>query len=190
MFGKLKRKGTITSVASLILFLIILQFLSNVDIPYNNANHITDVNFILLALQQAKNHEVELDNRYQITAIVLHWNRLSRVQEMIQNYINSNLVKEIIVWNNNPQINLTHDQILTNNDSPTLIYIVNSKENLRDQAKYRACAGAQTLACFYANDGWDVYHYMKTLIASFRSDPYVLHSATNQMTYYKNGHSN
>ncbi len=57
---------------------------------------------------------------------------------------------------------------------------------MRDQAKYRACAGAQTLACFYADDDCDVSRYMKSLIASFRSDPNVLHSATNEITYYNN----
>ena len=53
-------------------------------------------------------------------------------------------------------------------------------------AKYHACIQAQTLACFYADDNWNVSHYLKSLIASFRSDPNILHSVTNPDTYYNN----
>jgi hypothetical protein len=186
MFEKLKRKKRIKIIGCLFLILIIIRFLSNINVSNNNANYLIDANLLLGALQNAKSRELDVQNKYQFTAIILHWQRLSRIQQSIQHYLNSNLFKEIIVWNNNPQINLTHSQILINNHSSILISIINSKENLKDQAKYLACAGAQTLACFYADDDWDVSRYMKSLIASFRSDPNVLHSATNEITYYNN----
>ncbi|CAF4249983.1 unnamed protein product, partial [Rotaria magnacalcarata] len=94
--------------------------------------------------------------------------------------------KEIIVWNNNPEINLTLNEISTNSQSNGLIRIINSKANVNDEAKYQACAEAKTLVCFYADDDWNTSHYLRTLIASFRSDPNVLHSATNLVTYYNN----
>jgi len=186
MIGKLKRKNIIKIIACLFLIAILLRFPFD-DIIFNgNAKYLTDVNLIHDALQRAETFEIEFNNKYQFTAIVLHWKSLSRVQQAVQNFVNSKLFKEIIVWNNNPAIKLAHNQILPINNSSTIIYIINSNENLKDQAKYSACAGAQTLVCFYADDDWDPSHYMKTLIASFRSDPNILHLATNDITYYNN----
>jgi len=145
-----------------------------------------NANTTFAILQQAKSRELDLENKYQVTAIILHWKHLLAIQQLIDYYLKSKCFKEIIVWNNNPQINLTYSQLVTNNNSSILIRIINSKENLKDQAKYRACSEAQTLVCFYVDDDWDVSHYMKSLIASFRSDPNLLHSTTNAVTYYKN----
>jgi hypothetical protein len=186
MLQQIKRTKIIKIIPCLFLILVIARFLSDVHISKNNANYDIDVHLTPDALQQAKSRETDLENKYQLTAIILHWKRLSGVQKLIQYYLNTNLFKEIIVWNNNPQINLTLNQLLTNNSSSNIIRIINSKKNLKDKAKYRACAQARTLACFYADDDWDVSHYIKSLIASFRSDPNVLHSATNVPTYYNN----
>ncbi|CAF1072869.1 unnamed protein product [Rotaria sp. Silwood1] len=186
MLEKLKRNKILVIAVSLFLILIIGSFPSDVNISNNNENYFLDTNAIFDALKQAKSLEAELEQRYQLTAILLHWKHLSRAQLTVQYYLNINFFKEIIVWNNNPLINLTLNEFLTNNQSHNLVRIINSKENLKDEAKYRACAEAKTLACFYADDGWDVSHYMNTLIASFLSDPNVLHSATNEVTYYNN----
>jgi len=186
MIGKMKRKKIIKITAFLFLIPIIIRFLSNVIIPGNISTYLVGDNLLLDALQQAKSRELDVENKYQVTAIILHWKRSLGIRQLIQYYLNSTLFKEIIVWNNNPQVNLTYIDIVTNNNSSTLIRIINSKENLKDQAKYRACATAQTLVCFYADDDWDVSRYMKTLIASFRSDPNALHSATNEFTFYNN----
>jgi hypothetical protein len=186
MIGKMERRKIIKITAFLFLIPIIIRFLSIVIVPGNTSIYLVDGNLLFDALQQAKNRELDLENKYQVTAIILHWKSLLRVQQIIQNYVNSKLFKEIIVWNNNPQVHLTYSQIVTNYNSSTLIFIINSKENLKDQAKYRACTQAQTLVCFYADDDWDVSRYMKTLIASFRSDPNILHSATNEFTFYNN----
>jgi hypothetical protein len=165
---------------------ILLRFLFDDNIFNDDTKYLIDVNLLHDTLQRAKIAEIEFDNKYQITAIVIHWKGLSRVQQSVQSFINSKLFKEIIIWNNNPEIKLSHNQILPINNSSTLIYIINSNENLKDQAKYRACASAQTLVCFYVEDKWDASHYMKTLIASFRSDPNILHLATNDVTHYNN----
>jgi hypothetical protein len=186
MLGKTKRKKIIKITSCLFLILIIIRFLSNVTVPSNTSTYLVHGNLLLDALQQAKGRELDLENKYQVTAIVLHWKSLLRVQKLVQYYVNSKIFKEIIVWNNNPQVDLAYNQVVTNNNSSTLIFIINSKENLKDQAKYRACITAQTLVCFYVDDDWDASRYMKTLIASFRSDPNVLHSATNDITYYNN----
>ena len=186
MFEKMKRKAHIKILACLFLCGVILRVFLDVDISSNNVKYLTDVNLVHDALQRAKLAEIDLNNRYQFTAIVLHWKSLSRVQHSVENFLRTKVFKEIIVWNNNPQIKLTHSQLIRTNDTSTTIYIINSNHNLKDQAKYRACAGARTLVCFYADDDWDTSSYVNTLIASFRSDPNLLHVATNGITYYNN----
>jgi hypothetical protein len=186
MFGTKKLRKTIKVTLFIFVILIVIQFYPFIRMLYNNPKYFMDANTTFAILQQAKSRELDLENKYQVTAIILHWKRLLAIQRLIQYYFKSKLFKEIIVWNNNPQINLTYSQLDTNNDASIPIRIINSKENLKDQAKYRACITAQTLVCFYVDDDWDVSRYIKTLIASFRSDPNVLHSATNTVTYYNN----
>ncbi|CAF3725455.1 unnamed protein product [Rotaria socialis] len=158
----------------------------NIDSTSDNRNYVIDANAIFDALKQTKILEAEHEQQYQLTAIILHWKRLSRVQLAVQHYVSTKYFKEIIIWNNNPEINLTLNEISTNNQSNGLIRIINSYVNMYDEAKYQACAEAKTLVCFYADDDWNTSHYIKTLIASFRSDPNVLHSVTNVVTYYNN----
>ena len=194
MFRKIKRNKIIPIIIIIIIIIITClfiivnkrRFFSIVNMSNNKTNYFIDVKLKLSDLQQARTHEINLENKYQLTAIILHWKRLPGVQKLIEYYINTKLFKEIIVWNNNPEIDLTLNQLLTDNSSSNLIRIINSKKNLRDEAKYLACAQAQTLACFYVDDDWNISHYTKSLIASFRSDPNLLHSATNVPTYYNN----
>ena len=178
-------------------FLFIILFLNYRTITDNRKHSIIssidhhhddyiNLGFSDLQIQQDRHHELALENKYQLTAIILHWQRLSGVQQSIQYYLKTQLFKQIIVWNNNPEIELTQNQLLPNNQSSNLIRIINSDQNLKDEAKYRACSEATTLVCFYADDDWDTSHYIKSLIASFRSDPNLLHSFTDPYTFYTN----
>lgn len=186
MLEKIHKIAIIGLAAWILIVLVIRSPNTHISVSNNYPHYLLRVNPIINALHRAKYFEDEHEKQYQLTAIVLHWKRLSRVRLAVENYINANYFKQIIVWNNNPQINLTVNNVSTHNQSSNLIRLINSKQNLKDEAKYRACAEAQTLVCFYADDDWDVSRYMKTLIASFRSDPNVLHSVTNVVTYYNN----
>lgn len=186
MCGKSKRRTIIKILGCLFLFGILLRYSLDIDLSSTDVKYLTDVNLIHDAFQRAQAAEIDFNKKYQFTAIVLHWKSLTRVQRSVENFLNTKMFKEIIVWNNNPQIKLAHNHVIRTPHTSTLVYIINSNENLKDQAKYRACAGAQTLVCFYADDDWDTSKYVKTLIASFRSDPSVLHIATNDITYYNN----
>ena len=135
---------------------------------------------------QAKEREIQSEHDYQLTGVVLHWKRLQGVQHAVQRLLDSRLFKELIVWNNNPEINLTADALVPNNYSSNLIRVINSKENIKDEAKYRACSEAKTAACYYADDDWDTSDYIGSLVASFHSDPTRLHSVTEPGTYYTN----
>ncbi len=151
-----------------------------------NPGDFVNLGYNLFQFEQAKLEETKLENEYDLTAVLLHWKRLDCVQKTLQYLLHTNLFKEIIVWNNDPYINLTSDHLIKTNHLKKFIRIINSNENLKDEAKYRACAGAKTRACFYVDDDWNISHYLKSLIASFRSDPNVLHSVTDAYTFYTN----
>jgi hypothetical protein len=152
----------------------------------NTSNDFVYVGFSTFEYEQAKLQETELQNEYDLTAVLLHWKRLEGVTNTLQYLFNTHLFKQAIIWNNNPHINLTLYHFNTTNYTDKFIHIINSKENLKDEAKYRACTHAKTRACFYVDDDWNVSHYLKSLISSFRSDPNLLHSVTDAYTFYTN----
>jgi hypothetical protein len=158
----------------------------NIDGINKNADNSINIGFSAFEFEQAKLEEIKLKKEYDLTAVLLHWKRLNGVQNTLQYLLHTHLFKEIIIWNNNPHINLTFHHLIKTNDSKKFIRIINSKENLKDKAKYRACAEAKTRACFYVDDDWNTAHYLKSLIASFRSDPNLLHSVTDAYTFYTN----
>ncbi|CAF1408199.1 unnamed protein product [Rotaria sordida] len=145
-----------------------------------------NIGFSEFEFLQSKQREIELEEKYDLTAILLHWERSASVAKAIYYLLDSNLFKEIIIWNNNPSISLGKTMFEKTNYSLDSIRIINSKENLKDEAKYRACAEAKTIACFYSDDDWDTSFYLKSLIADFRTDPYILHSITDPYTFYTN----
>jgi hypothetical protein len=155
----------------------------NID---NISNGFESVGFNTFEYEQAKLRETELQNEYDLTAVLLHWRRLEGVKRIAKYLSDTNLFKQIIIWNNNPHINLTLDHFDTINHTNNSLVIINSKQNLKDEAKYRACTHAKTRACFYVDDDWDVSQYLKSLISSFRSDPNLLHAVTNAYTFYTN----
>ena len=150
------------------------------------SSDLVNLGFSHFAVVQAREREIRSEHDYQLTGVVLHWKRLQGVQHAVQRLLDSRLFKELIVWNNNPEINLTADALVPNNYSSNLIRVINSKENIKDEAKYRACSEAKTPACYYADDDWDTSDYIGSLVASFRSDPTRLHSVTDPGTYYTN----
>jgi hypothetical protein len=175
--------GKLAVALVLVLITVRLMIVRNRN---SNSQHIFGhIQHDRLAYEQARTFETEINNKYQFTAIILHWKRLTGVRRAVENYVHSQLFKEIIIWNNNPNVSLTVD-LLNVSHATSLIRIINSATNIRDEAKFRACALARTLACFYADDDWDTSGYMRSLIAGFRSDPNVLHTVTNIPTYYNN----
>ncbi|CAF4138646.1 unnamed protein product, partial [Adineta steineri] len=99
-----------------------------------------NIGFTQFELLQAKQHEIDLIQNYNLSAIVLHWKRSASVARAVNNLVNSKLFKEIVIWNNNPEITLQKTQFQHNTSFLVDIRVINSKENLKDEAKYRACA--------------------------------------------------
>lgn len=136
-------------------------------------------------IQYALDSYNDLKRQYELTGIILHWQRLEGVRKLTQTMLeNKNLFPNIIIWNNNPKKILTFtDLLIEENDR---IKIVNSDENIKDQAKYRACALAKTRACFYVDDDWDMRMYARSLYSHFLLEPTILHAITDQFTYFTN----
>ena len=185
-------------ISAIFLWHRIAQFTIRIPrVDYNIPNLIADsirtelsesmnLGFSAFELQEAKRQEAALKDQFDLTAVLLHWQRLTGLQNTLQYLLQSKLFVEIILWNNNPGINLTHSHLTNTNRSIKTLRIINSRENLKDEAKYRACAEAKTRACFYVDDDWNTAHYLKSVIASFRSDPTVLHAVTDEYTSYTN----
>ncbi len=152
----------------------------------NDPNDSIYIGFSAFEYEQAKLQEIEFQNEYDLTAVLLHWKRLEGVKNILHYLFRTHLFKQIIIWNNNPHVNLTFHHFNTTNHMNKFIRIIDSKKNLKDEAKYLACREAKTRACFYVDDDWDVSHYLKSLISSFRSDPNLLHSVTDAYTFYTN----
>ena len=162
--------------------------LSNLTrIDADNARYSVNIGFSPFQIETVRRLEAVVRDAYQVTAILLHWKRLEFVELKVKRYIASQLFKHIIIWNNDPQINLTLTHLrLKNPPVASIIRIINSPINLKDQAKYRACAEATTPVCFYSDDDWDTSAYINSLLASFRADPEVLHTVTEPYTFYSN----
>jgi hypothetical protein len=186
-------KNCIILIIILSLTLILLQYIFLFSINnrqiHSELHYLTinnNLGFSISEYKQAKRKEINLENEYDLTAVLLHWKRLDSLRKTCQYLLHTHFFKQIIIWNNNPRINLTFHNFTKDIHQKNFIHIINSKKNLKDEAKYRACTLAKTRACFYVDDDWNISHYLKSLIASFRSDPYLLHSVTDSYTYYTN----
>ena len=152
----------------------------------DDANEFLNLGFSIFEYKQAKLEETKVHNEYDLTAILLHWKRFDGLQRTLHHLLQTDFFKEIIVWNNNPQINLTLQQLTRDKSLHKFIRIINAEKNFKDEGKYRACAQAKTRGCFYIDDDYNAGHYLKSLIASFRSDPNLLHAVTDAYTFYTN----
>ncbi|CAF1116347.1 unnamed protein product [Adineta steineri] len=160
-------------------------------ISYTSLHHVTKRRFTFKNgfeqdyIQEEVNKYLQIKNEYQLTGIILHWKRLTGVQQLLRTMLDfDDMFSNIIIWNNNPTINLTFQDLSI--DSNDRVIIFNSDVNIKDLAKYRGCALAKTKACFYADDDWDVRLYARSLYSHFLLEPTILHAITDQFTYFTN----
>ena len=161
--------------------------LSSINPEKHSSIESSHLGFTALEYREAVLQETTINNEYDLTAVLLYWKRVDGLNSTLHYLLHTDLFKQIIVWNNNPDINLTLDHFGNQSHSQMrLVRIINSQQNLKDEAKYRACAEAKTRACFYIDDDYTPASYLKSLIASFRAEPNLLHAATDPYTYYNN----
>jgi hypothetical protein len=167
-----------------IIFLIFYIFLTS-QLNVKKKKSVSQNGFNEIDIQYEINKYNQLKTQYQLTGIILHWRRMNGVQQLVKTMLeNEDLFPNIVIWNNNPTKNLTFKDLLIEDNNR--IEIFNSDVNIKDQAKYRACQLAKTQACFYVDDDWDVKMYMRSLYSNFLLEPTILHSITDQFTYFTN----
>ncbi|KAF8315329.1 hypothetical protein DL93DRAFT_2155233, partial [Clavulina sp. PMI_390] len=98
-----------------------------------------------------------------VTAVLLSWKRVANVIRIVQTLAPSADVKQIRVWNNNPEIQLTPTDFGLATDLSEKLWIHNSPTNLFFQARFVACLDAPTDYCFLQDDDYLI-------------EPHVLHT--------------
>jgi hypothetical protein len=120
-----------------------------------------------------------------VTAVLLSWKRRENLLAVVDQLQNTTWVKEVLVWNNNPDLPL-FPVFFGNLSVPLRVH--NSPVNIKDEAKYRGCAMAVHDVCYYQDDDWDGGVYLEGLWRSFLGEPDHIHAATDPGTAFHNLH--
>ena len=178
------RRHQSTLLIAVLLWIIIYQNLPSQPRQEVKAV-VTNVSFTPADIQDALNRYNQRKAQYEVTGIILYWKRPAGMERLLRTMLDfDDVFTNIIVWNNNPEKNLTSTDLQI--DLTDRVEIVNSKANIKDLAKYRACERAKTRACFYVDDDWDIRLYVRSLYASFLLEPTILHAITDQYTFFTN----
>ncbi|KAL0078459.1 hypothetical protein J3Q64DRAFT_1766443 [Phycomyces blakesleeanus] len=89
----------------------------------------------------------------------------------------------IVVWNNNPEVNITKETISAPGCPPNKISIHNSPTNMHLSARYIACASAKTPFCYFQDDHGSVRH-LRSLYANFLRSPSLIHGESRNAKDY------
>ena len=143
--------------------------------------------FVAEAVTAAIGHEKALRSSFRATACLLHWKRTGNLLKVIRSLLRLGLFDELVVWNNNRNVTITEEALRKGGVGPVVrLVVVNSPDNLRDMAKYRACERATNAVCYYQDDDWLTDSYVLSLYAAFLREPSSLHTATEPFTFYTN----
>lgn len=123
----------------------------------------------LLQVEEAKaTLATEREAKRSMSLILTHWKRTGNLHRILTTMSALGLFREVVVWNNNNLATPLNESQLETFVSPLIPIRVLNADNLKDEAKYRACAAAQSDYCYYQDDDWDTAHYAAALIESFR----------------------
>ncbi|GAA5866964.1 hypothetical protein JCM3774_003736 [Rhodotorula dairenensis] len=114
------------------------------------------------------------------TAVVLHWKRTDNVALIIAHLCQYTFFDSVLVWNNNPEIHLSHKTFAASKCPASKLRIYNSPRNLLFLARFLACAQSDTPYCYFQDDDWLV-RPVRALYAQFSRDPegpIVVHTNT------------
>ncbi|KAJ7179811.1 hypothetical protein C8R43DRAFT_970524 [Mycena crocata] len=90
-----------------------------------------------------------------VTAVLLNWARRANVVQIVSLLCGVEVVKEVVIWNNNHLTPLRYEDFATCNcSSPDKVRIYNSPENLYFQARFIACSNVSTPYCFIQDDDY------------------------------------
>ena len=94
-------------------------------------------------------------------------------------------VKEVVVWNNNPDLSLTEEG-LRPPGATYKIKLIKATSNQKDLSKYQACAAASFPNCFYQDDDWFTEGYLPGLYHAYLKEKDFVHAATDARTVWAN----
>ncbi|KAK4054526.1 hypothetical protein OIV83_001020 [Microbotryomycetes sp. JL201] len=94
-----------------------------------------------------------------VTAVLLHWKRKKGLDLVISHLSSYPFIREIIVWNNRPGVNLKSSDFNVRPHPSGLLpkpklRIFNSPSNVHDAGKHFACSLASYPHCYFNDDDW------------------------------------
>ncbi|GAA5988666.1 hypothetical protein JCM10908_003667 [Rhodotorula pacifica] len=104
------------------------------------------------------------------TAVVLHWKRTDNVRVILAHLCQYTFFDSVLVWNNNPEVRLTHKDFASSRCPASKLRIYNSPRNLLFLARFLACAQAETPYCYFQDDDWLV-RPIRAMYTQFMRDP-------------------
>lgn len=107
------------------------------------------------------------------TAILLSWERMDSLKEIVVHLCPHVMFKEIMIWNNKVDVHLEEKMF----NCPK-VRVFNSPNNMFFVARYMACAMASSPYCYFQDDDWKI-HYLRSMYANFLRHPQFLHTDTN-----------
>ncbi|KAK4704768.1 hypothetical protein P7C70_g1437, partial [Phenoliferia sp. Uapishka_3] len=106
-----------------------------------------------------------------VTAVVLHWKRRQGLQLVLEHISKYPYIREIIIWNNMPGVNLVASDFVLSSRfqysiGPPKLRIINSPSNVHDAGKHIACSLASYKHCYFNDDDW-LNIYMDSLYTNY-----------------------
>ena len=119
------------------------------------------------------------------SAVLILWKRNSTLAGIVKHITSHSWVKEIVIWNNNPETIIRHNFIvsLLHPQSQARVKVINSPQNMLFLARFLACEMASEAACFFQDDDW-LIKSMNALFYQWKRHPHMLHSLTNPLVHY------
>ena len=157
-----------------------------IENPQHHPGDFINLGFSLFEFERAKMQDVQRQRDFDLTGILLLDDELPALRRIMEQLLTLSVFKQIIVWNDDPSEKLTVEDLTDSDRSKSLLRIIDAKANARHLAKYHACSQAKTSACFHIGAVTNVLGTVRSLLASFRSNPTALHLITNSFTLYTN----
>lgn len=88
------------------------------------------------------------------------------------------IMHRILIWNNNPIVNLTHDHLSSCNK----VDIHNSYSNMHQAARYLGCSIVTTPYCYFQDHPGS--RHLRSLYANFLRHPHLIHSESHDVDAY------
>ncbi|KAF9421669.1 hypothetical protein BGZ94_008766 [Podila epigama] len=122
-----------------------------------------------------------------VTAVLLSWKRKEGAQAVVAHLRKYPFIKEILIWNNNPDIALElSDFGMSRNANSTIkspsISLFNSVANIHDFSKYTTCVLAKYDHCYIQDDDW-INLSMDSMYTAFIDSPNTLLTNTIPSMY-------